>query len=110
MTTKKPAKRKPRSNGHVTDGELAIQVKGGRLDGKTVKMDLTIVKLCSEPLEKDLEVVDGFLQATPQFAMALNEALQAVGYDCTPTIAVKAWIQACEFFAEQQKKTSSRRS
>ncbi len=113
--TKRPSRRKPTaaaaadSNGEVLDGTLTFQIRGGPHDGKQIEMDAMLLKLACEQQEAAHKLPvddDGCRRATPEFAVSLNQALIDLGYDCTPTIAVRAWVAVNEYFAAQQKKTS----
>jgi hypothetical protein len=109
VTRRKRPTTKPSSNGAVVnDGTIGISVKGGRYDGQTIEMDLTLLKLASEEMERkhDLPTVDGMTQATTGFAKDLSEALVELGYNCTPAIALRAWVEVCKYFVELQKKTA----
>ena len=116
MTKRKTVKRagrqiprpKPESNGQLLDGTITIEVKGGPHDGEKIHMDATVVKLAAEKLQAKhkLPIEDGLCSPTAEFAVDLDNALQGVGYKSTPTIAIHAWIKACEYFVELQKKTS----
>lgn len=99
-------------NGHLQDGTITIEVQGGPHDGKTISMDATVVMMVAGELTKKhkLKTERGMTQATPRFAIELDEKLQEMGYSSTPTIAVHAWVKACEYFAAVQKKTSRSRS
>lgn len=102
--THKPAE----SNGHIKDGTITVAVEGGPHDGKTLSMDAMVVKLIADELVEthDLTIDNGKYIATAGFAVDLDNALQKIGYTSTPTIAVFAWVAACDYFAEIQKKTS----
>ena len=93
-------------NGHIRAGIIRMQIQDGPLDGKTLEMDATIVKMCAAPLQKKhLTEVDGFYEATPEFAVALSARLIETGYESTPAIAIAAWELAAAYFEEVQKKT-----
>lgn len=106
--TRRTAKKDPSSNGAVVnDGTIGISVRGGQYDGQKIEMDITLLKLASEEMERkhDLPTVDGMTQATTGFAKDLSEALVELGYSCTPAIALRAWVEVCKYFVELQKKT-----
>ena len=97
-------------NGHSTvkDAVLSIKVEGGELDGQEIEMDVMLVRLASDELARkhNLEVVDGELHATVEFVAELCERIKQIGYPCTPSVAIHAWVKVSEYFAELQKKTS----
>lgn len=98
----------PKPQATVADGTIETTVQGGPYDGKTLTFDVMMVKLASEPLQTKhkLQTLDGVMHGTPEFAMALSERLKQLGYDCTPAIAIWAWIASCDYLANAQKKTS----
>ena len=117
MTKRKTVKRagrkiprpKAESNGQLIDGTITIEVKGGPHDGEKIHMDATVVKLTAEKLQAKHKMAvgeDGLVEATAEFAVDLDKALQGIGYKSTPTIAIHAWIKAGEYFVALQKKTS----
>jgi len=97
-------------NGHstVTDTVLTIKVEGGHLDGQEIEMDPMLVRLAADDLvqKHQLEAVDGEWKATPEFVKELSDRLIEMGYRCTPSIAIHAWVRVSQYFAEIQKKTS----
>ena len=106
--TAKTVRKDPSRNGAVVnDGTIAVTVKGGPYDGQTIEMDITLVKLAAEEMERkhDLPTVDGMTQATTGFAKDLSAELVELGYNCTPAIALHAWVKVCQYFVELQKKT-----
>ena len=109
-TAKKPTRRKrAESNGHTNAGTITIDVMGGEYDGQTIRMDVTVVKMVAERVSANHDLQtdeDGMIVATPEFALELDQQLQKMGYNSTPTIALHAWIKASEYFAALQKKTS----
>jgi hypothetical protein len=107
-TTRRRQRPAAETNGHIQDGELVLVVEGGPHDGKTIKIDPMLFGLESRRLERQhkLEVVDGVMIATADFAKDLQTVMQRLGHPSTPTIAVCVWVKVCEYFAEQQKKTS----
>jgi len=107
-TVKKATVRKAgERNGHINAGVIQMNIQGGELDGETIEMDASIVKLCADPLQikHKLTVKDGYIEPTAEFAADLCEKLKSMGYRCTPTIGLTAWAKAAEYFAEVQKKT-----
>ena len=71
-------------------------------------MDSTLVAMEAQELVKlhKLKEEGGQVQATTAYLQELDEKLQALGYDSTPTIAAHAWAKSSEYFAQVQKKTS----
>ncbi len=109
MAKRKTARTKQaESNGQLIDGTITIVVRGGPHDGQTLHMDATVVKLAAERLQAkhQLEIKDGEIEPTAEFAIDLDKALQGHGYKSTPTIAIHVWIKAVDYFVELQKKTS----
>lgn len=104
---------KPESNGELIDGTITIEVKGGPHDGKTIHMSAMIVNDVVTEVSKSLNMEpesDGLTTFTPEFKMALDKRLQALGYDSTPEIAMRAQAKAFEYWTSLQKKTSSPQS
>jgi hypothetical protein len=99
-------------NGQLEDGTITVSVKGGVLNGKTLEFDAMVVKLASEPLEAKhkMRAKGGKLFATAEFAVEFDKKLKELGYESTPTIAIRVWSRAHEYFAEVQKKTKKSRS
>lgn len=118
MTKRKTVKPKrarvarPESNGQLIDGTITIVVQGGPHDGETLHMDATVVKLAAEKLQAkhQLQIEDGQIEPTAEFAIDLDKSLQGFGYKSTPTIAIHAWIKAVEYFLDLQKKTNESRN
>jgi len=111
MTRKKKlvrARREPSANGAAQDGLIKFDVRGGQYDGHTIEMDPLLVKLSAEELERKhrLEIIDGRYQPTAQFAKDLCTSLVEIGYECTPAIAMRAWVVCADYFADLQKKTN----
>ena len=98
------------TNGHlpVTDTLIRIEVQGGKYDGETIEMDPMKVFLASRPIEQKLKLrtVNGLMEATPEFADAMSDRLESIGYKCTPAIAIRVWMESHRMMAESQKKTS----
>ena len=82
------------SKGELQDDLITLKIRGGSKDGETIEISALVVKLTSEPLEQQhgMESVDGEVTATAGFVVALDRALQEMGYNTTPAIATEFWL------------------
>jgi len=114
VTTRKktpPRKRKvaAESNGQFLDGTIVIDIRSGPYDGKTLRMDATVVNIAANRLITKFGIKpgdDGLFELPPEFGIELCDRLKELGYDSTPTIALHAWSKAVDYFNMVQKKTS----
>lgn len=85
----------------VDDSTLRYQIKG---QTTVIELNPLKVKLISQPIvmkHKLEETADGGVIGTWPFAEELAAMLEVPA-----TVAMQAWIDACEWWAEHQKKTS----
>ncbi len=97
------------SNGQFLDGTIVIDIRSGPYDGKTLRMDATVVNIAANRLIVKFGLKpgdDGFYELPAEFGIELCDRLKELGYDSTPTIALHAWSKAVDYWNMVQKKTS----